>query len=102
MIYQNCRTAVSFYGNVYGIVVRDYIRVTVWSRMNRLASEENTVVAFKITEMYSYVADDVFAVFFMSVPTRPQMLTITEATDNVHRLHLMEDDSELAFVCQMF
>jgi len=70
--------------------------------MNHPQSAESATVGFKITELHSYVADNVFAVFFMSVPTQPPMLTITKATDTVHRLQLLENDSELALICQMF
>lgn len=70
--------------------------------MNLLSNAENATIGFQITELHSYVAADVFAVFFLSVPTKPRLLTIAKATATLHTLELLASDSEIALVCQLF
>lgn len=70
--------------------------------MNQLQNVESATIGFKITELHSYVAADIFGVFFTSAPSKPPLLTIAAATDTMHSLELLERESELAFVCQLF
>lgn len=58
-------------------------------------------IVFNIKELHSYVTDNVFAVFFMSVQTNPPLLTVTAPmSDNTFTM--TSTDSELAFVGQLF
>jgi hypothetical protein len=64
--------------------------------------EASNVVKFKVTNLHSYFAENVFAVFFLSVPTEPPMLTVSDTTPNQQSLQMLDKSSEIAFVCQLF
>ena len=65
-------------------------------------NEASNVVKFEVTNLNSYFAENVFAVFFLSVPTEPPMLTVSDRTLVQQSLQMLDKSSEIAFVCQLF
>ena len=69
-----------------------------------MSAQENAwPIRFQCTEIYSNVIADPFVVFFLSVPTVPRSLTVTEASEETwSELASTSKSDELAFVGQMY
>ena len=59
-------------------------------------------IGFRVQELHSPVVDQPFLIVFLSVPTRPRSVTVTQLDKEEHRLELLSLDSEMVLVCQMY
>ena len=72
--------------------------------ISNTAHQNEGNVGFKVSELHSHVAENVFAVFYMSNDTHPSMITVNDdvSSETVHELKLTSHESESAFVCQLY
>lgn len=65
-------------------------------------NEENVI--FRVLELHSHVANDIFAIFYMSNDTHPSIITINHdiSPEIVHKLTLKSRESDCAFICQLY
>ena len=72
--------------------------------ISNTAHQNEGNVGFKVSELHSHVAENVFVVFYMSNDTHPSMITVNDdvSSETVHELKLTSHEPESAFVCQLY